>query len=199
LEFEWRMESWSADSQMRASPSATGLAWFPTPAEESEEGVELGDMGDGRVLDSAMSFHLGSDIWLVPNGLALRLGGSMEYAPTTQPDAAMFGGPRYGVGAGLSFTDRGYAIDLGYYHLFSEATELTSGSLPLRNPSHSLAEAESDTLSVQNNGKYTSSHGFLGLGIRADMTTFASRRKSQRKAWYQIWSKGTGGFGRGGF
>jgi hypothetical protein len=199
LEFEWRMESWSADSQMRASPSATGLAWFPTPAEESEEGVELGDMGDARALESAMSFHVGSDIWLVPNGLALRFGGSMEYAPSTQPDAAMFAGPRYGVGAGLSFADRGYAIDLGYYHLFTEAIEMLSGSLPVRNPAHTQAEAESDVLSVQNNGKYTSSHGFFGLGLRADMTTFSSHRKSQRKAWYQIWSKGSGGFGRGGF
>jgi long-subunit fatty acid transport protein len=146
-----------------------------------------------------MSFHLGGDYQLVPNGLALRFGGSMEYAASPQPDAALFAGPRYGLGAGLSFADRGYAIDVGYIHFFTDEVEVSNGNLGVVNMAHRQAEADVEELTVQNNGVYTSSHGYFGIGIRADLTVFAKHRKQQRKAWYQVWSKGATGFGRGGF
>ena len=201
LEFEWRMESWSADTQLSASPTANGVGWYNQLADPAnvDTSIELGNMGDARALESAQSFHLASDIWLVPDGIALRLGGSMEFSPTTQPDALMYPGPRYGIGAGLSIADRGYAIDMGYLHLFSQATEVVNGQLPIRNIAQRAAETEIDTLTVQNNGTYTTSIGFFGMGIRADVDTFAKNREAQRKAWYQVWSKGTTGFGRGGF
>ena len=201
LEFEWRMESWNGDSQLRATPTANGVGWYNQLDDENniDTSVELGDLGDARNYETAQSFHLASDIWLVPDGVALRIGGSMENAPTQQPDAALFAGPRYGIGAGLSFADRGYAVDIGYLHLFSQAVEVNTGSLPLRNIAHRAGEGENDLLTVQNNGSYTSSVGFFGLGVRADVDTFAKNRKAQRKAWYQIWSKGSSGFGRGGF
>ena len=122
LEFEWRLENWAAETQLSATPTANGIGWYnqlgdPANADTS---VELGNMGDGRTYQSAQSFHLGTDIWLVPNGVALRLGGSMEFSPTTQPDAILYPGPRYGVGAGFSFADRGYSVDVGYLHLFTQ-------------------------------------------------------------------------------
>ena len=201
LEFEWRMESWAAETQLSASPSGSGVGWYNQLADPAnvDTSIELGNMGDGRALESAQSFHLASDIWLVPDGVALRFGGSMEFSPTTQPDALMYPGPRYGVGAGLSIADRGYAVDMGYLHLFSQAVEVANGQLPLRNIAQRAAETEADTLTVQNNGTYTTSVGFFGIGVRADVDTFAKNRQAQRKAWYQVWSKGTTGFGRGGF
>jgi hypothetical protein len=201
LEFEWRMESWGADTQLRATPSANGVGWYNQLGDPNtiDTSVDLGELGDARSYESAQSFHLASDIWLVPEGVALRIGGSMENAPTQQPDAALFAGPRYGIGAGLSFADRGYAVDIGYLHLFTQAVEVTTGQLPVRNIAQRGDESETDTLTVQNNGTYTSSIGFFGVGVRADMETFAKNRKAQRKAWYQVWSKGRGGFGRGGF
>ena len=199
LEFEWRMESWDQGTQLSATPTAKGVGWYNDLTNNPDQSIELGNLGDGRAMDSAMSFHLASDIWLVPDGLALRFGGSMEYPASTQPDAALFAGPRYGIGAGLSFLDRGYAIDMGYYHLFSEDTDVVTGNLPTRNIDHRGAEADAEVVTVKNNGTYTTSHGFFGLGVRADMTTFAKTRQAQRKAWYRIWSKGSTGFGVGGF
>ena len=201
LEFEWRLENWAAETQLSATPTANGIGWYnqlgdPANADTS---VELGNMGDGRTYQSAQSFHLGTDIWLVPNGVALRLGGSMEFSPTTQPDAILYPGPRYGVGAGFSFADRGYSVDVGYLHLFTQAIEIANGQLPLRNVAQIAAESELDAVTVQNNGTYTTSVGFFGMGVRADVATFARNRRAQQKAWYQVWSRGSSGFGRSGF
>ena len=183
LEFEWRLENWAAETQLSATPTANGIGWYnqlgdPANADTS---VELGNMGDGRTYQSAQSFHLGTDIWLVPNGVALRLGGSMEFSPTTQPDAILYPGPRYGVGAGFSFADRGYSVDVGYLHLFTQAIEIANGHSPVRNVAQIAAESEPRRRDGSEQRHLHHQRWVLGMGVRADVATFAKQPPSAAK------------------
>jgi hypothetical protein len=192
LEFEYRLEQWESVDPFSVSAATNGVAYFNQPAVDGAEGFSGLDFGDAGMRGAnASSMHLGADYWMVPGGLALRLGLSREGPAGTDSDAAIFNPQvRYGAGAGMSIIDRGFIIDVGYYHVFSDEESLPAGALTLRNAEASLNDAETEALPIQNSGTHTFSQGFFGLGIRADLNDFIKQRKSQRDAWYRVWTKG---------
>ncbi len=203
LEAEWRMEQWSGASLLAITAnSIPGSVFFiPNPADAQTQ-TPLGDFGDGsgRSFLDAQSYHVASRIWLIPDGIALHLGYAMENPATEQPDAAWIDGVRHNIGLGLSLIDRGYAIDFGYLMVAGNKNTIENGNLKPHNPR--LGEvpdpADTDQLTVQNNGDYQLATSFFGLGLRADVGKFRASKSAERKAWYRVWTKGAPSFGRGG-
>ena len=105
-------------------------------------------------------------------------------SPTTQPDAICTP-DRGGVGAGFSFADRGYSVDVGYLHLFLRPSR-SQRQLPVRNVAQ-IAAAKLDAVMAQNNGTYTTSVGSLGWIT----PTACAQPPSAAKAWHQVWSRGS--------
>jgi hypothetical protein len=196
LEFEYRLEQWEALDAFSVTAANNGVAYVNQPDVDGAEGFDGLDFGDdGMRGANATSMHLGADYWMVPRGLALRFGLSREGPAGTDSDAAVYNPQvRYGIGAGMSIVDRGFVIDVGYYHVFSESEELPTGSLTLRNADAGLNDADAEALPIQNSGSHTFSQGFFGLGVRADLDDFVKQRNAQREAWYRVWTKGLDSF-----
>ncbi|MBF94957.1 MAG: hypothetical protein CMH58_07330 [Myxococcales bacterium] len=203
LEAEWRMEQWSGATLLGITAnSIPGSVFFIPDPTDAQNQVPLGDFGDGsgRSFLDAQSYHVASRIWLLPDGIALHVGYAMENPATEQPDAAWIDGLRHNIGVGLSLIDRGYAIDAGYLMVLGARNTIENGNLKPKNPRLGEAPdpAETDQLTVQNNGDYQMATSFFGLGLRADVGAFRETKAAERKAWYRVWTKGAPSFGRGG-
>lgn len=194
LEGEFKLEQWSgATALSMTAPSQPGSVHFIPDPNSAQDQIPLGNFGDARSFEDAQSYHIASRIWLVPDGVALHLGYSLENPSTLQPDAALIDGSRHGFGLGLSLIDRGYAIDFGYLLVTSTKTTINNGSLTLRNPRLGDAPAPEELaeLTIQNNGDYQLVTSFFGIGARADVSLFQQTRNAEREAWYRVWTKGS--------